>query len=104
MLADIYPEQAVRNNVAGTYLRESFPYRYFDQDANGDNATFESGQRLQFLPNIRVQCNSTTGGSIRIYGSSSYHTKLFTRGDESVGARIYNGAIKLNRYGGIKFY
>ncbi len=104
MLADIYPEQAVRNTIAGTYLRESFPYRYFDQDATGESAIFESGQQLQFLPNIRVQCTSTTGGSIRIYGSSSYHTKLFTRGDKSVGVEITNGAIQLSQYGGIKFY
>jgi hypothetical protein len=104
MLVGIYPEQALHNSVAGTYVRESFPYRYFDRDANGNSAIFESGQHLQFLPNIRVQCTSTTGGSIRFYGSSSYHTRLFTRGDESVGARIYNGGIKLNRYGGIKFY
>jgi hypothetical protein len=104
ILENIYPAQALGSWLSGTYTRQSFPYRYFDRDVTGSSATFESGQRLQFLPNIRVECTSTTGGSIRFYGSSSYHTRLFTRGDQSRGVRIYAGAIKLNRYGGIKFY
>ncbi|MFC1683647.1 C10 family peptidase [Candidatus Zixiibacteriota bacterium] len=105
MLIGIYPAQSMHNYIEdGTYPRESFPYRYFDRDISGNNATFESGQHLQFMPNIRLECTSTTGGSIRFYGSSSYHTHLFTRGDASEGVLIYDGAVKLNRYGGIKFY
>jgi hypothetical protein len=104
MLIDIYPAQALGNTLAGTYLRDvSFPFRYFDQDATGNSATFESGQNLQFLHNITVACGSTTGGSIRFEGSSSNNTWLFTRGDRSIGVRICDGAIKLNRYGSIKF-
>ena len=103
MLVDIYPAQALESSIAGTYTRDaSFPYRYFDQDATGNSATFENGQYLQFLPGITVTCTSTTGGSIRFEGSSSDNTWLFTRGDRTKGVRIYDGAIKMNRYGGVK--
>jgi hypothetical protein len=104
MLIDIYPAQALGSSLSGTYLRNSsFPYRYFDRDATGNSATFESGQNLQFLPDITVTCTSATGGSIRFEGSSSLNTRLFTRGDRSKGIRIYSGAIELNRDGSIKF-
>ncbi len=103
MLVDIYPAQALGSSLSGTYARDaSFPYRYFDQDATGNSATFENGQYLQFLPGITVTCTSTTGGSIRFEGSSSDNTWLFTRGDRTKGVRIYDGAIKMNRYGGVK--
>ncbi|RZN39858.1 MAG: hypothetical protein EFT35_03420, partial [Methanophagales archaeon ANME-1-THS] len=103
MLENIYPAVALGNSIAGTYSLQSFPYHYFDQDATGNSATFEAGQYLQFLPNVEVTCTSTTGGSIRFLGTSSYNTRLFTRGDPSKGIRIYNGAVKLNKDGSIKF-
>jgi hypothetical protein len=81
----------------------SFPYRYFNVDAAGTSATFEAGQNLQFLPDITVTCTSTTGGSIRFDGSSTYNTILFSNGERTKGARIYNGTIKVNRYGCIRF-
>jgi len=105
MLIGIYPAQSMHNYIAdGTYPRDSFPFRYFDRDITGNNATFESGQHLQFMPDIRLECTSTTGGSIRFYGSGSDTTYFYTRGNTSDGARIYDGAIKLSRYGGIKLY
>ena len=103
MLENIYPAQALGNWLSGTYSRVAFPYRYFDRDATGHSATFEAGQYLQFLPDITVTCTSTTGGSILFEGSSSHNTRLFTRGDRTKGVRIYDGAIKLNRYGSVKF-
>jgi len=104
MLVGIYPAQALGSSLSGNYPQDSsFSYRYFDQDATGNCATFESGQYLQFLPGITVTCTSTTGGSIRFEGSSSYNTWLFTRGDRTKGVSIYDGAIKLNRYGSVKF-
>jgi len=103
MLESIYPAQALYGSLSGTYTRKSFPYRYFDRDATGDSATFKAGQNLQFLPDITVTCTSATGGSIRFEGSSSQNTRLFTRGDRTKGIRIYDGSVKLNRYGSVQF-
>jgi len=98
-LENILPAQFLGYSLSGTYSRDaSFPYRYFNIDATG-SATFEAGQNLQFLPRITV-----TGGNIRFVGTSSYNTRLFTRGDTSGGVRIYNGGIRLYQNGGIKFH
>ena len=103
MIEDIYPAPILWGSLSGTYVRGSFPYRYFDRDTTGSSATFESGQYFQFLPNIVVTCTSATGGSIRFEGSTTDNTLLFTRGDTSQGVLIYNGTIKLNQGGSIKF-
>ena len=98
MLENIYPAQALGSLLSGIYTRNaSFPYRYFDQDTTGDSAAFESGRNLQFLGGITATCTSSTGGSIRFYGSSSLNTRLFSDGDTTKGVRIHNGVIKLNR-------
>lgn len=103
MLTNIYPAPALGSSLSAvTYSRPSFPYRYFDQDATGASATFEAGQNLQFLPNVEVTCTSNTGGSIQFLGSSSYNTRLYTRGDPSKGIRIYQGEVKLDKDGSIK--
>ncbi len=104
IIEHIYPCTILYGTLSGAYELASFPYRYFDRDATGSSATFESGQYLQFLPNIVVTCTSTTGGSIKFYGSSSHNTRLFTRGDSSKGVRIDNGAIKLSRDGSLTFF
>lgn len=83
-----------------TYEKEKFPYRYFDQDATGHDATFEAGQNLQFLPGITVKC---TGKKIQFIGWSNDNTRLFTRGDMSKGIRIHSGKINLYKEGSIKF-
>lgn len=104
MIASIYPDQSLHSVISGTYMRNaSFDYRYFNVDATGTSATFEAGQFLQFLPDITVTCTSTTGGSIRFDGSSTNNTILYSNGDSTKGARIYNGTIKMNRYGSIRF-
>jgi hypothetical protein len=104
IIANIYPDQSLHSVISGTYPRNaSFDYRYFNVDAAGSSATFEPGQNLQFLPDISVTCNSTTGGSIRFEGTSTENTILFSNGDRTKGARIYDGTIKMNRYGGIRF-
>jgi hypothetical protein len=104
IIRSLRPAPALGISISGVYAKPSFPYyRYFDRDATGDSAVFESGQNLQFLPNIVVTCTSATGGSIRFRGSSSDNTRLFTRGNTSRGVRIYNGAIKLNQGGSISF-
>jgi len=104
MLEDIYPAPALGASLSGTYSRDtSLPYRYFDRDTTGNSATFESGQNLQFLRRVTVTCTSSTGGSIRFYGSSSLNTRLFSNGDETRGVRIHDGAVKLSQNGSIKF-
>jgi hypothetical protein len=103
VILNIYPVVAMGSGVSGTYAKQSFPYRYFDKDAAGSSATFQSGQYLQFLPNITVTNTSTTGGSFRFEGSSSLHTRMFTRGNTSAGVKITNGTIKMNRYGSVTF-
>ena len=106
LLRHIIPYPYV-TSLSGTYPRESFPYRYFYRDVTGTTGIFLGGQYLQFLPNITATCTSTTGGSIRFEGSSSYYSRLFTRGDLSRGVLIYNNAsavIKLNQNGSIKFH
>lgn len=108
MLENIYPAQVLGNFINGTYSKNSFYYRYFDRDTSGYSATFEAGQRLQFLPNIRLRCSSTLG-PIRFEASntSSTYTRLFTRGDTTRGVCMYNNAnstIKMNYNGSIKFH
>jgi len=105
MIANIVPEKALFGSLSGTYSRDaSFPYLYFDCDTTGNSATFEAGQNLQFLPNITVTCTSTTGSYIRILGTTSNNTLLFTRGDESQGVRIQNGGIRLYQHGSLSFH
>jgi hypothetical protein len=105
LLENIYPAQSLHSIISGTYTRQPFPYRYFNVDAiTATSATFGGGQYLQFLPDITVTCSSTTGGSIRFDGSIPYISKLFSRGDETKGVRLYGGGtVKLNRYGSIRF-
>jgi hypothetical protein len=108
MIEGILPNQHIEGAFFGTYPCPSFPYVYFAQDAISPGAIFEPGWRVQFLPNIKVTCTSTVGGSIAFKGIPSWfglkHTILFTRGDRTKGVRIYNGTLKLNGYGSIKFY
>jgi len=104
LLENIYPAQSLGSSLINpTYPKESFPYRYFNVDATGNSATFEAGQNLQFLPDISATCTSTTGGSIRFEGTSTDNTILFSNGDRTKGVRIYDGTIKVNRFGSIRF-
>ena len=48
MLEQIYPDVALGPLLSGVYgLNLPFPYRYFDRDTLGLNATFAAGQHLQ---------------------------------------------------------
>ena len=104
-LINIHPACALGSWLSGGYEPPSFPYRYFDRDATGDNAVFNAGHYLQFLPSITVTCTSTTGGKIEFRGLSTENSHLFTRGDElSTGINIYNGHVYLYQGGSIKFH
>ncbi|MCD6532618.1 MAG: C10 family peptidase [Deltaproteobacteria bacterium] len=100
----IFPAQAFVEPLSGTYpMIDSFPYRYFTQDATGDSATFQSGQFLQFLEGITVTNTSTSDGTFRFEGNVFGSTMLFAGGDTSKGIKIIKGAIVLSRQGSIKF-
>jgi len=91
--------QALGSVLSGTYSKQAFPYRYFDQDADcSGNVTFSNGQFLQFLPNITAKCTSASN-YLRINGSAADNTRLFTRGDISRGAKITGGEIKMSNGG-----
>ena len=104
ILENIVPIQSLGNWITGYYPKESFPYRYFDKDALGSNATFSYGQNLQFLPNITL-IGISPSLPIRFNGSTGVNnnTRLYTGGDITTGIRIYSGSIELTNYGSIKF-
>lgn len=104
VIVSLYPATSLGSSIAGTYARASFPYRYFAQDATGSSATFLPGQYLQFLPGITVRGISDGGECIKIEGTGGNNARLFTRGDDSKGVRIYDGAVTLRHNGGIRFY
>lgn len=105
MLVNIFPVTALRHAIAGAYPKETFNYRYFNQDCTADSfAIFFAGQNLQFLPGVKVTCTSPTG-SIVFFGDNSNNTRLFSiKETKLAGIRIYNGFITLVQNGSIKFH
>jgi len=101
MIRKIKPAPSLGASLSGSYSPPSFPYRYFDQDATGDDVVFEAGHLLQFLPGVKVTCTSTSGGKIAFGGESTDNTLLFSRGDEWRGIRLYDGHIYLYQNGSI---
>jgi hypothetical protein len=102
MLENIVPAPSLGSSLAGLYFTvpPTYPFYYFDQDAAGDSATFLAGHGLQFLPGITVRCRSGTGDAIRFRGPD---TLLFTRGDQTRGIRIFDGTVRLNQGGSLRF-
>ncbi|MBN1339103.1 MAG: C10 family peptidase [Bacteroidales bacterium] len=101
MVLYIVPLTAIGGNLSGTYTAQSFPYRYFDLDASGSSATFNSGQLLQILPGLTIRGYSSLN-YVKFYGSSGLHTRIFTEGNLSEGILIQNGAVRLHNNGSIK--
>jgi len=106
MLENIVPENAVGTSMSGNYFSLAFPYRYFDQDTSGSNATFGSGQMLQTLEGVRITGADNTGYFVRFIGSLSSPTRIYTGGDPTKGIRIQGissgyGAIRLANNGSI---
>ena len=103
MIRGIRPLNCFDGVVSGAYPLPELPYGYVDQDATcSDSAAFASGYNLQFLPNATLTCTSTTD-SLRIYGTGSENTRLFTRGDPSRGVHIVGSAIKMSHGGTVVF-
>ncbi|KPL24553.1 MAG: hypothetical protein AMJ75_03350 [Phycisphaerae bacterium SM1_79] len=96
MMVNIFPVTSVRHAIVGVYPRGDFNFRYFNQDASGSSAIFESGQNFQFLPKIVV----TSSGNIEFGGNS----RFFTRGDMSRGIRTDIGGISMYSGGQMKLY
>jgi len=107
---EIRPQQALGSQLAGSYVRSAtFPYRYFDRDTTGGNATFASGQNLQFLPRVCVRCTAGPTGSIEFLGDTSQPTRLFSfrgtpTGMDLAGIRISGGVVRLYQNGSIRFH
>jgi len=106
MLVHVYPEPSFGSCPNGVYpCNDTFPYRYFDQDANSCEGavTIGQGQKLQFLPKITV----TGMAPIHIQGNGESPTLLFSRGDQTKGIRItgypQSAEVRLMNGGAIKF-
>lgn len=100
MVIYIVPLTALGANLSGTYTPLSLP-RYFDLDASGTSATFNSGQLLQILPGLTIKGNGTST-YVKFYGASGLYTRIFTDGDQSEGISIKGGGIRLRSGGSIK--
>ena len=103
MVLNIIPVHTLGSSLSGTYPAPSFPYRYFNLDASGSNATFNSGQLLQSLPGLTIK-GTGTSTYIKFYGSSGLYTRIFTDGDQSEGIVIKGGTIRLRSSGSSKLY
>jgi len=101
MIIHIVPAPAIGANLSGTYSALTFPYRYFDLDASGSSATFNSGQLLQILPGLTIR-GASASNYVRFYGAAGLHTRIFTDGDLSEGVVIKNGGIRLKNNGTIR--
>ena len=101
MIINIVPLTAIGATLSGTYTAQAFPYRYFDLDASGSSATFNSGQLLQILPNLTIK-GTGTSTYVKFYGAAGLYTRIFTDGDLSEGIAIKGGGVRLKSGGGIK--
>jgi len=105
VIANLKPVGCLNASMSGTYGQYSpFPYRYVNVDTGGESAIFQAGQLIQFLPGLTARCTSTGSGAVKFYGSTSLHTRLFTRGDTSKGVKITNGCVALYGSGGVLMY
>jgi hypothetical protein len=101
LILNIFPITSLGADLLGYYSPQTFPYRYFDQDASGVLATFYWGQWLQTLPGIK-----TTGTSSSTYveflGLTNSSIHIFTGGNSAEGIVINNATVRLKNNGSIK--
>ncbi|MHC4086148.1 MAG: C10 family peptidase [Planctomycetota bacterium] len=102
LLADHFPDPEIGSTViSGTYLKNAFPYRYFDRDATaGFTTTFASGNYLQFLNGIRLRAT----GYVRIESTVTDNTRIYSGGNPRTGIRLYSGDMILTSGGSLKVY
>jgi hypothetical protein len=108
-IKNIYPQPSVGTAVGSLFMdvvydAPSFPYRYFDQDAQGAKATFAAGHNLHFLPGVKLAATGfgVSDACIRFVGTPAANTRLCsTKGTKTrglvAGIRICNGAIQITR-------
>lgn len=105
MIAGIQPDVSLDALLGPIYGNNpSFPYRYVNVDATGTDVTFSAGQLIQFLPGVIIRGTGNGGSAIKIYGSPTLHTRLFSRGDITKGIWIQDGGITLSNGGAIMLY
>jgi len=106
LITQLYPSTALGTTFSGTYACNSgFPYRYFDQDATGTDATFSEGHFLQFLHGVAVTAEASS--YIHFLGSGTAPTSLFSKGDTTRGIRISGmsgGEVRLSDNGSIRLH
>lgn len=105
MLVHIVPAVALFDVVSGTIPKDpSFRYRYFNVDCFGNNATFEPGQWLQFLPGIVVTGNTGSYLSIQSTAAIGSESLLFSRGDLSKGVSLTGAELILYDGGAVTLH
>jgi len=115
IVENIVPSVAMGSLFWGDKLRNGeFPFRYFDQDAISEWATFYA-HNIQFLPGVTVTCGPVppnAASQIEFIGYNILNCRLFSRGDMSRGIRIQGGggegivkaSLVLYDRGSIKFH
>jgi hypothetical protein len=104
MIAGIQPNVSLDALLAPLYGNNpTFPYRYVNVDATGTEVTFTAGQLIQFLPGTIIRGTSSSA-AIKIYGSPTLHSRLFTRGDITKGVLIQDGGMTLQGGGAVTLY
>lgn len=101
MLENIYPAQAIGSLMAGSYLKQEFNYRCFDQDTEGMSAVFQAGQLLQAISGVTISSTNSSGASVEFNGEPDNITALYSKDAPDKGIRVHNGKIKLSNGGGI---
>ena len=105
MLVHIVPAVALFEAVSGTIPKNpSFRYRYFNVDCFGNNATFEPGQWLQFLPGVVVTGNTGSYLSIQSTAAIGSESLLFSRGDLSKGVSLTGAELILYEGGAVTLH
>jgi hypothetical protein len=107
ILCNIYPAQAMGSELTEQFYegKEEFNYRYFDQDIKNVRVRveFDSGQNLQFLPGVKLEC--TKGDIENDFILFKEWTRFFSiKGMSQAEIKISNGGIKLRPGGSIRFY
>lgn len=102
VVLNIVPEPALGPSLSGVYEKTSYGYRYFDRDASGSAVEFRAGQMLQARPGRII--TGTWNGYVKIHGSATDETRLFTNGDPSKGMKVKEGSIQLTDMGSIRIY
>ena len=102
MILNIYPAMTMPGQSYGEFPVGSIPYRYISKVTYGHYVEILSGQDVQFFPETVFEC---VEDYIKIRGTSTSASKLFTRGDKSVGVAIWGDAtLAMYEEGGIKIY